>query len=78
MGRYIVSQTNAWNDETAMIKWFEKLWRPYSFFSIKKQTLLLLDDASSNKTQKVKQSLQESLTNLSTILRRTYKEVTTP
>ncbi len=59
-GKIIAStQKNAWNDERTMKIWIEKVWKSYSFIKMKKPTLLVLDDATSHKTQEVKEMISE-------------------
>ena len=42
-------QLKAWNNRTIMKKWINEVWRKYSYFVVKKETMLVMDDASLHK-----------------------------
>ena len=51
-------QKKAWNNETIMKKWIIDVWRKYTYFDLKKNTMLVLDDASMHKIKEVKEQIE--------------------
>ena len=47
-------QRKAWNNETIMKRWISDIWRKYSYFDLKKETMLVMDDASMHKLDVIK------------------------
>ena len=50
-------QRKAWNNETIMKRWISDIWREYSYLIIKKETMLVMDDASMHKLDVIKEKL---------------------
>ena len=60
-------QPKAWNNQTIMKKWINEVWRKYSYFIVKKETMLVMDDASMHKIDIVKDKIKECNTKISMI-----------
>ena len=60
-------QENSCNSENIMLKLVAGVCRKYSFFYLKCKTLLVLDNATTQKTSKVKDKIKECETELSVI-----------
>ena len=60
-------QKKAWNNETIMKKWIIDVWRKYTYFDLKKNTMLVLDDASMHKIKEVKEQIESWNTHISLI-----------
>ena len=60
-------QSKAWNNQTIMKKWINEVWRKYSYFIVKKETMLVMDDASMHKIDIVKNKIKECNTKISMI-----------
>ena len=52
---FVYWQENAWNSESIMLRWIEDIWKKYLFFNLKWKTLLVLDNATTHNTNKVKE-----------------------
>ena len=50
-----------------MKKWINEVWRKYSYFIVKKETMLVMDDASMHKIDIVKDKIKECNTKISMI-----------
>ena len=50
-------QRKAWNNETIMKRWISDIWRKYSYFDLKKEAMLVMDDASMHKLNVIKKKL---------------------
>ena len=58
-------QENVWSNQSIMLKWISEVYRKYSFLGLKWRTLLMLYNATTYQTSKVKEKLKEYDTSLS-------------
>ena len=54
---FVYWQENARNSKSIMLRWIEDIWKKYSFFNLKWKTLLVLDNATTHNTNKVKEKI---------------------
>ena len=52
-------QRKAWNNETLMKRRISDILRKYSYFDLKKETMLVMDDASMHKLDVIKQVIND-------------------
>ena len=60
-------QPKAWNNMKIMKKWIDEVWRKYSHFVLKKDMMLVMDDALMHKIDIVKDKIKECKTKISMI-----------